>query len=61
MKRDVWVQCCWGELFKIKKEKKIEDTKTAVSKSNNKNEARETGMPPRVSKPGTQHKAEAVW
>jgi len=33
-----------------KEKKKIEDKKTAVFKSNNKNEARETGMSPRVSK-----------
>lgn len=53
MRRDLWVQCYWGEFFEIKREKKkkkIEDKKTAVFKSNNKNEARETGRSPRVSK-----------
>jgi len=54
MKRDAWVKCCWKEFFETESEKeKIEDKKTAVSKFNNKNEARGTGMPPRVSKPGT--------
>lgn len=50
---------CLG-FFKNKREEGkrffFEDKKTAVSRSNNKNEARETGMPPRVSKPGTQRR-----
>lgn len=55
MRRDVWVQCYWGEFFEIKREKKIEDKKTAVFKSNNKNGARETGMPPRVVSKQARH------